>query len=265
MTKPTTDTWDSSLYDDRHSFVWKKSSGLLELLAPQPGERILDLGCGTGHLTAGIAATGAEVLGLDSSPSMVAQARQNYPGLRFRLADATDFAVDSPYDAIFSNAVLHWVCEADKAAACMARALKPGGRLLLEMGAKGNIAIVREGIEATLREAGCKAEHRWFFPSLGEYSSVLEAHGFEIETAETFPRWNKLEHPDRGLREWIEMFGAAYFEDVPEANHKALIAEIENRLRPQLWCDGFWHADYRRLRIKARRLRQEHPPECLTT
>jgi trans-aconitate 2-methyltransferase len=245
------DVWDSSLYDDRHSFVWKKGADLVEMLAPEPGERILDLGCGTGHLTDRIAAAGAEVTGLDSSPSMIAQARQNFPKLRFQLADARTFRVDSPCDAIFSNAVLHWIREAGEAVESIARALKPAGRLVLEMGVKGNVAKVSHGIEEVLWEAGFAARHKWFYPSLGEYASLLESHGFEIEIGQTFPRWTRLEHPDRGLREWIEMFAGAYFEDVPAERKPELLREIENRLRPELWCDGAWFADYRRLRIRA--------------
>jgi len=245
------DAWDSSLYDDRHSFVWKTGADLLDLLAPQPGERILDLGCGTGHLTDRIAGTGAEVAGLDSSPSMIAQARQNFPKLRFQLADARTFRVDTPYDAIFSNAALHWVREANEAAAAMAQALKPSGRLVLEMGVKGNVGLISEGIEAVLREAGYAARNKWYFPSLGEYASVLEANGFELQIAQTIDRRTRLEHPDRGLREWIEMFAGAYFEDVPADRQSALVREIENRLRPKLWCDGAWYADYRRLRVRA--------------
>jgi len=247
------DRWDSALYDDRHSFVWKQSVDLIGLLDPQPGERILDLGCGTGHLTAQIAAQGAEVIGLDSSPSMVALARQNFPKLKFQLANAQDFHFDEPFDAVFSNAALHWVREANAAVRCIAEALKPGGRLVLEMGVKGNIARVMAGVETVLRNAGYAARHTWYFPSLGEYSTLLEQHGFEVQLAQTFPRWNKLEHPERGLREWMEMFGGAYFEGIPADRHESLIREIESTLRPALWRDGFWYADYRRLRIIAQK------------
>ena len=248
------DRWDSSLYDDRHSFVWKKSADLIDLLAPQPGERILDLGCGTGHLTAQIAARGAEVIGIDSSVSMVAQARQNFPKLKFQLADARDFRFDAPFDAVFSNAALHWVREADRAASSIAQALKPGGRLVLEMGVKGNIALIVEGVEAVLREAGYGAENTWYFPSLGDYSAVLERQGFEVMEAQTFPRWNKLEHPERGLREWLEMFAGAYLEGVPAGDREAVVRAIEARLQPALFQDGAWWADYRRLRIVAKTL-----------
>lgn len=245
------DLWDSALYDDRHSFVWKNSADLADMLDAQPGERILDLGCGTGHLTDRIAASGAHVVGIDSSPSMIAMARQNFPKLRFHVADAREFQFEVPFDAVFSNAALHWVREAPRAVECMARALKPGGRLILEMGEKRNVALIRAGIEAVLREAGFAAKHAWYFPSLGEYAALLEGFGFEVELAQTFPRWNRLEHPERGLREWMEMFAGAYFEDVPADRRHASILQIEERLRPELWREGAWWADYRRLRIRA--------------
>jgi hypothetical protein len=119
------------------------------------------------------------------------------------------------------------------------------------MGVRGNIALVREGVEAVLGEAGYPARHDWYFPSLGEYSTVLERHGFEVLEAQTFPRWNRLEHPERGLREWLEMFGGAYLERVPADRRETLVNAIEARLKPILFRDGSWYADYRRLRIAA--------------
>ncbi|HVW84890.1 MAG TPA: methyltransferase domain-containing protein [Bryobacteraceae bacterium] len=247
------DRWDSALYDDRHSFVWKKSADLIDLLDPKPGERILDLGSGTGHLTAQIAERGAAVTGLDSSASMVALARQNFPRLRFQLADARDFRFDEPFDAVFSNAALHWIRDAESVAGSISRALRPGGRFVLEMGVKGNIARLVEGIESTLRDAGYPAGNPWYFPTLGEYSTLIERHGLEVRLAQTFPRWNQLEHPERGLREWLEMFAGFYFDAVPRERREELMVGIEARLRPALWRDGAWWADYRRLRILAKK------------
>jgi trans-aconitate methyltransferase len=245
------DLWDSSLYDDRHSFVWKKVGDLIDLLDPRPGERILDLGCGTGHLTSQIAARGADVTGLDASLSMVAQARQNYPKARFVLADARTFQFDEPFDAVFSNAALHWVPEAAPVVASIARALKPGGRFVLEMGGRGNIARIVGVLTAALLDAGYPARNPWYFPSAGEYASLLEAHGFEVRSLWTIERWNKLEHPEKGLREWLEMFAGVWFEGIPGKARDAVIAEIEARLRPVLWREGAWWADYRRLRLVA--------------
>ena len=249
--RQTIDAWDSSLYDDRHSFVWKKVGDLVDLLAPKAGERILDLGCGTGHLTAQIAARGAVTTGLDASVSMIAQARQNYPKLKFALGDASGFRFEEPFDAVFSNAALHWIPDAAGVIENIARALKPSGRFVLEMGGKGNIARIVNVLSEVLREAGYAPRNPWYFPSAGEYAALLEQHGFEIEALWTIERWNKLEHPEKGLREWLEMFAGVWFEGVVEK--ESIIAEIESRLKPQLWRDGAWWADYRRLRLVARR------------
>jgi trans-aconitate methyltransferase len=246
------DKWDSSLYEDRHSFVWKKVGDLIDLLDPKPGERILDLGCGTGHLTAQIAARGAAPTGLDASVSMIAQARQNYPKLRFVLADASEFRFDEPFDSVFSNAALHWIPEAGRVIASVAGALKPGGRFVLEMGGKGNIARIVTALTAVLREGGYAPRNPWYFPSAGEYAALLERHGFEVESLWTIERWNQLEHPEKGLREWLEMFAGVWFEAVPEGAREGIVAGIESRLRPELWRNGTWWADYRRLRLVAR-------------
>jgi trans-aconitate 2-methyltransferase len=245
------ENWDSSLYDDRHSFVWRSGASLVELLNPQSGERILDLGCGTGHLTAKIADAGAVVTGMDSSPSMIAQARQNFPSLRFVLADARDFRFEEPFDAVFSNAALHWIHDAESVVKSIRAALRPGGRLVLEMGAKGNIQQIRHAIETALTEAGHTPKSPWFFPSAAEYCTLLEKQGFEIRMAQTFERWPKLEHPERGLQEWLEMFAGSYFEGIPSGERAAIFRTIEDRLRPSLYKDGAWWADYRRLRVEA--------------
>ncbi len=246
-----TDSWDSSLYDDRHSFVWRAGAGLVELLQPKPGEKILDLGCGTGHLTAKLAEAGASVTGVDSSTSMIAQARQNFPALKFVLADARDFSFDEPFDAVFSNAALHWIHEAESVVRGVAAALRPGGRFVLEMGVRGNVRRIREAIEDVLAEAGHSPKCPWFYPSAGEYATLLEKHSFEVRMAQTFERWTKLEHPERGLREWLEMFAGPYFEGISQKDREPMLARTENRLRPDLYRDGAWHADYRRLRVEA--------------
>src|SRR5438034_11831675 len=113
------DAWDAALYEKDHSFVWKQAASLVELLAPRRGERVLDLGCGTGHLTAQLAATGADVVGIDSSATMIAEARRQYPALRIELADAQHFTFAEPFDAVFSNAVLHWILQPEQAIAAV--------------------------------------------------------------------------------------------------------------------------------------------------
>jgi trans-aconitate 2-methyltransferase len=126
--------WKSALYESKHSFVWQYGADCLELLSPQMGERILDLGCGTGQLTQEIAKRGAIAIGIDKAPTMISQAQKNYPNLQFEVADATNFHVEEPFDAVFSNATLHWIKEPERAIACIWQALKAGGRFVAEFG-----------------------------------------------------------------------------------------------------------------------------------
>jgi trans-aconitate methyltransferase len=245
--------WDSGLYDAKHSFVWKHGASLIELLAPRSGERILDLGCGTGHLTGQIAEAGADVVGIDSSSQMVEEARRLYPRLRFEVADARDFAFDDAFDAVFSNAVLHWVTEPEKAIACVRKALKPGGRFVAEFGGRGNVKTIMSALDAASRASGLGAwEHPWYYPGIGAYAPLLEQGGLEVTEAFLFDRPTLLEGED-GLRHWVEMFVRSLVDRVPPAEREGFFRHVEDVLRPTLYRDGKWFADYRRLRIVARR------------
>ncbi len=228
--------WDPERYEGGHSFVWEYGNDLLTVLAAQPGERVLDIGCGTGHLTAKLAATGADVVGLDSSPAMIAQARQNYPRLKFLLADVSQYRGEASFDALFSNAALHWVRDQEGAAESMALTLRSGGRLVLEMGGRGNIAQIERAIDSEIQN---------YFPSVGEYASLLERHHFEVLNAVLFDRPTPLEGGESALREWIATF---------RPDNKRPLEEVEAELRPKLLRDGKWIADYRRLRIVARKV-----------
>jgi len=244
-------TWDSSLYESDHAFVWKYGAALLPLLNPQPGERILDLGCGTGQLTSEIAATGADTLGIDSSADMIGQARRNYPKLKFQLADARTFQIGESFDAVFSNASLHWIPDARPVVQAIYRALKPGGRFVAELGGKGNTTRVMTALE----QAGAPNPLRTFyFPSVGEYSALLESEGLEVRLATLFDRPTELEDPVRGLEQWLLMFQRKAIETIPADLRRAAVANLEDRLRPTLFYDGKWHIDYRRLRVVAARL-----------
>jgi trans-aconitate 2-methyltransferase len=250
---PVPGHWDSDLYEQKHSFVWKYGESLLELLAPRPGERILDLGCGTGHLTAKIADAGAAVLGIDSSPAMIEQARQHYPNLHFELADARELALAGPFDAIFSNAALHWIREADRVVAGIRRVLRPGGRFVAEFGGKGNVRIIVAALEEVSRILGQAVVSPWYFPSVAEYASLLEREGMEGTYALLFDRPTPLER-EAGMRDWIAMFGSSFLEPIPVSQRDEFVRRVEDRIRAELYREGQWFADYRRLRVVAQRI-----------
>jgi trans-aconitate methyltransferase len=243
--------WDAGLYDGRHAFVWKHGASLVELLAPRPGKRILDLGCGTGHLTAAIAEAGATVVGLDPSADMLQQARAAYPRLEFVQADARDFAFAEPFDAVFSNAVLHWVRPPEAPARRVRDALKPGGRFVAEFGGRGNVRAVVAALQAAGERLGLRLDGpHWYFPSVGEYASLLEAGGLEVKSAALFDRPTPLEGPD-GLQGWVRMFGGLVLKAVPAGRRDEFLRAVEDAARPDLYRDGGWFADYRRLRVVA--------------
>ncbi len=248
-------SWDPELYEARHNFVWKMGQGVLELLKPQAGERILDLGCGPGQLTQKISESGADVVGLDSAASMIGQARQNYPGLSFVLQDATKMTFENEFDAVFSNAALHWMLDPTAVVAGVAKALRPGGRFVAEMGGKGNIQIIVNGIERVVSRYRTPPQSRTYYPSISEYTAILEAHGLEVRLAELFDRPTPLEG-DTGMENWIKQFKLYYFEGLPP---KA-ISEAVSELRPQLHTDRGWFADYQRLRFVAvKKSRNDRP------
>lgn len=247
--------WDAELYDEKHSFVWKMASDLLELLEAKPGERILDVGCGTGHLTAKIAADGAQVTGIDQSVEMIQQARTAYPALRFEVMDAQDISFTGKFDAVFSNATLHWITQPERAVAGIARALRPGGRFVAEFGGKGNIAGLMAAVERAWPKAGLPGAvpNPWYYPSLAEYAGLLEKLGLEMTYGLLFDRPTPLEDGERGLRNWLEMFGGAIMENLPKEQREALLEEVQRDARSSLSTDGRWVLDYRRLRVVARK------------
>ena len=236
--------WNVELYQ-KHSYVWQYGSKLLEMLDPKPGEQILDLGCGTGELTAEIAATGARVIGLDAAESAIAQCRQQYPQIEFVVANGADFSLE-PFDAVFSNAALHWIYPPAGVVNCIYRALKPGGRLVAEFGGKGNVNRIIEAIDIALDRS---TKNRWYFPSIGEYSTLLEQQGFTVNFATLFSRPTKLAGED-GLANWLKMFAYEDFREL-SVNKAATIEQIESQLRPFLYRDGHWLADYWRIQIIA--------------
>jgi len=247
-----TNQWDAGQYDAKHAFVYEKAKGLVDLLAPKKGERILDLGCGTGVLTAEIAGRGAEVLGIDRSEEMIAQAKSKFPALKVKVADATKLKFDGEFDAVFSNAVLHWIPEAEKVASGIARALKPRGRFVAEFGGRGNIQTLMRAFHEAFTTLGMREPEGvspWFYPGIAEYSALLEKHGLEVQSAMLFDRPTVLEDGTRGLENWIRVFRQTFIEKMGEEAATNWIKEVERICRPKLFQRGDWVLDYRRLRL----------------
>ncbi|MFC7140843.1 methyltransferase domain-containing protein [Halosimplex aquaticum] len=253
--------WDPDAYDRDTGFVHEYGGSVVDLLDPDPGERVLDLGCGTGHLTAEIADAVGEsgsAVGVDQSPEMVEQARETYPDLRFEVADARTYSPDERFDAVFSNAALHWIPEADQPAVAerVRESLAPGGRFVGEMGGVGNVATVVDATVAELRERGYDAANPWHFPTVGEHAAVLESAGFEVRLARLFDRPTELEGGADGLARWLDVFGDSLFAALDDGEKADVVSAVEARVRDDLFDpnagdDGVWTADYRRLRFVA--------------
>jgi trans-aconitate methyltransferase len=246
--------WNAELYDDKHAFVFQYGEGVLELLGVKPGERILDLGCGTGPLTKQIEEQGGVVTGIDASAEMIAKARQNYPDLEFEVADATAFHFDEPFDAVFTNATLHWIKNADAVIRNVYDTLKPGGRFVGEFGGKGNMQLMIAATASVLKKYGYiqgQDINPWYFPSIAEYAARLEAHGFRVTYMVHFDRPTLLQDGRQGIAKWLHMFGPSFFEKVPAEKLPQILDEITDLLQPDCENNGQWYADYKRLRFIA--------------
>jgi SAM-dependent methyltransferase len=245
-------TWDVSLYAGNGRFVALLAESLVDALQPQPGERILDLGCGDGFLTRRIAESGATVVGVDASPQMMAAAKEQ--GADVHCVNAESLPFDQEFDAVFSNAALHWMRDQDAVLRGVRRALKPGGRFVAECGGQGNIAAIRVALLAVLTAHGIPAEqienNRFF--TCGEYRARLENQGFLVEEITLTPRATPL---PSGMAAWLQTFRRSVLELLPQEDRVAAIEQIVALLKPVL-CDreGHWTADYVRLRFRARRL-----------
>jgi len=257
MTSDPTNRWNPLVYEERARFVREGGAPVLELLAAQPGERVLDLGCGPGKLTRALADAGARVLGVDSSEPMLAEARAAYPELEFARVRAEELPYSEEFDAIFSNATLHWVRRADNAAHGMYRALCPGGRLAAEFGGYQNVAAVRAAVSVGLRELGRSegesAWNPWYFPRVGEYASVLESAGFLVRFANWFRRPSPMADTaeQSGIASWLSIFASDLCDSLTEAERPHFFAAVEAHARPALYRDGTWWIDYVRLRVEA--------------
>ena len=250
------DLWNPDLYKNSHSFVYNYGLDLLHLLNPEEGEMILDLGCGTGELTFEISKKTPLVTGIDASEKMLSEARKIYPDIEFSNVNALEMDFHNKFDKVFSNAVFHWIFEQEKFLKNIYSSLKPGGKLIFEMGGKDNTAAILSNVQKSLIKRGFhkNAEKKiMFFPSLAEYSALLEKSGFTVRYALYFDRDTVLSGED-GLRNFINMFHNPYFEGIDDELRSEIIQEVENNSKPVLYKDGIWYADYKRLRMVAEKI-----------
>ena len=243
-----TDKWSSEIYSHNASFVPALGAGVVELLDPQPGERILDLGCGDGVLTKQLSDLGAEVVGVDSSENLVEAAKKL--GIDARVVDGHSLPFEAEFDAVFSNAALHWMRRPAEVVAGVRRALRPGGRFVAEMGGHGNVAAITTALRAALRLHGeAEPAFAWYFPSADQQARLLEDHGFRVDSIALLPRPTPL---PTGMAGWLRTFSDPWLAGVAADHREAVIDTAIDLLAPALRdASGAWTGDYVRLRFHA--------------
>ncbi len=243
--------WDPEQYEREGGFVADYGREVAAMLDPQPGKRILDLGCGDGRLSEFLARSGCRLVAADSSPEQVGAARAR--GLDARVVDAVRLRFRNEFDAVFSNAALHWIKPPEAVARGVFAALRPGGRFVGELGGRGNIAAIRGALAIALPAHGLDFADLdpWYFPGQKQYSELLEAAGFSVDRMELFARPTPL---PGGIAGWLRTFTRGFLEQVPEAEREGFLARLAAALEPELRRDdGEWFVDYVRLRFAATR------------
>lgn len=243
--------WNAELYENKHDFVAEYGKSLLDCIPENPGQLILDLGCGTGALTRALLGKSHYVTGADASPDMIRKARELHPGIDFRVMDACRMPWKSRFDVVFSNAAFHWIPDQNTLMENIFRVLKPQGMLVCEFGASRNIRRIQEAFRAALSRRNLHHRNPFYFPTAEEYRERLEEAGLRPEVVMDYDRPTPLKDGPDGLRNWVRQFFAADLAPLEESRRVLIVQEMEAALRDDLWDGEQWVADYRRLRAIA--------------
>lgn len=242
--------WDSDNYTDNFQFVHKYGEELIDFLTVPKGSFVVDLGCGNGAITEKLEEKGFCVLGIDASASMLEKAKKLHPSLSFMQGDACKFLLEQKVDAIFSNAVFHWIDNHDKLVENIADNLKTGGELVFGFGGKGCADTVHNALKKAFSENGFEYVNRFNFRSVGEFAPLLEKYGFKVEYAVLFDRPTE-QVGENGLENWINMFVGSAFAGIDMNTKQKIISQTVELCRPKLYVNGKWYIDYVRIRMKA--------------
>jgi len=244
--------WDADKYTKDFSFVHQYGNSVIELLDLDSTMTVLDLGCGNGALTKKLTEMGVKAIGLDASQDLLQIAKTQYNNIEFVLSDATSFALKEPVDAVFSNAVFHWIDREKQSDMmhCVYSSLKAGGQFVFEFGGVGNCNLIHSALKMFFEQHGFDYVVPNYFPTIGEYAALLEQSNFKVVSMLLFDRMTELKGQD-GMADWIRMFVKKPFEGMNENVKNHIIEQTTEYLKDKLYKDGVWYADYVRIRGKA--------------
>ena len=243
--------WNAVLYDKKHDFVSEYGKGLLEFVPENKNQSILDLGCGTGTLTAQLSNFAGTIIGVDSSASMIAKAKKQYSNMQFVVCDALALPFEKQFDVVFSNAVFHWIADHDTLLKQVHKVLKPNGLLVCEFGANGNIATIENAFMNACQDFEYKYTPKFNFPTVDDFSDLLKKNNFMIDELYDYNRPTPLKDNERGLANWMKQFFASDLELMSKKMQDEIIKKVEDLTKKHLYNGDEWIADYRRLRAIA--------------